>query len=173
MNFSDLIATRFSVRDYKQTPVEEDKLIQILNAARLAPSACNIQPYYFIVMTDPAKKELLRAAYNRDWFVSAPVIIAACVDTRTEWKRSDGVAYGVVDIAIALDHMTLAAAELGLGTCWIGAFKNAEASAALKLPGYIKITAFLALGYANQPQPQKQRKPLEAIVCREQFGEAQ
>jgi len=173
MNFSDLIATRFSVRDYKQTPVEEEKLIQILNAGRLAPSACNIQPYYFIVMTDPAKKELLRPAYNRDWFVSAPVIIAACVDTRIEWKRNDGVAYGVVDIAIALDHMTLAAAELGLGTCWIGAFKNAEASAALKLPGYIKMTAFLALGYANQILPPKQRKPLEAIVCREQFGEAQ
>jgi nitroreductase len=172
MNFSDLIATRFSVRDYKQTPVEEEKLTQILNAARLAPSACNLQPYYFIVMIDPAKKELLRTAYNRDWFVSAPVIIAACVDTRTEWKRSDGVAYGVVDIAIALDHMTLAAAELGLGTCWIGAFKNAEASAALKLPGYIKITAFLALGYANQTQPPKQRKPLEAIICREQFAEA-
>jgi nitroreductase len=173
MKFSDLVAARFSVRDYKQTPVEEEKLTQILDAGRLAPSACNIQPYYFIVITDSGKKELLRPAYNRNWFISAPVIIAVCVDTRTEWKRSDGVAYGIVDTAIAIDHMTLAATELGLGTCWIGAFKNAEASSALKLPGYITITAFFALGYSNQTQPPKKRKALEAIVCREQFSEAQ
>lgn len=173
MTFFELIAARFSVRDFKQTPVEEEKLTHILKAGCLAPSACNIQPYNFIVITDPAKKELLRPAYNRDWLINAPVIIAICVDTRAEWKRNDGVPYGSIDAAIAIDHMTLAATELGLGTCWIGAFKNAEAMAALKLPHYFKLAALLPIGYPNQSMPVKKRKKLEDIVCREEFKPVQ
>jgi nitroreductase len=171
MTFFELIAARFSVRDFKKIPIEEEKLAQVLNAGRIAPSACNIQPYYFIVITDHEKKELLRPVYNRDWFINAPVIIAVCVDTRAEWKRSDAVPYGTIDAAIAIDHMTLAATEIGLGTCWIGAFNNAEAMSALKLPAYLKLTAFLPLGYPNQAQPHKKRKALEDIVCREEFCE--
>jgi len=172
MKFSELIAQRYSVRNYQPKPVEESLLMQVLEAGRLAPSACNLQPYYFIVIRDDVHKQLLRPAYNRDWFINAPVIIAVCIDSLSEWQRSDGVRYGKVDAAIAMDHMTLAATELGLGTCWIGAFKEDEAKSALNLPKNIEVVAFTPLGYPNQSMPPKKRKMLESIVRWEQFSKS-
>ena len=171
MAIIDIIKNRYSVRDYKHSPVEEEKLRQVLEAARWAPSACNNQPCRCIVIRENARKQLLRPAYNREWFISAPGIIAVCVDVSSAWRRSDGIGYGFVDAAIVMDHLILAATELGLGTCWIGAFKTAEAKKALALPDHIEPVVFTPLGYPKQPPAVKSRKPLEEIVCWELFEE--
>lgn len=169
MTFLDIITKRYSVRDYADTPVEEEKLLKILEAGKWAPSACNIQPCTIIVIRDGATKLKLRPAYNRDWFVSAPVILSVCVDRLSAWVRSDGVSYGFVDAAIVIDHMVLAATELGLGTCWIGAFKTQEAKKALRLPENVEPVAFMPLGYPKGQAPKKKRKELEKLVCWEYF----
>jgi nitroreductase len=170
MVFSDIIKNRYSVRDFKNSPVEEEKLLQVLEAARWAPSACNNQPCFCVVIRDNLGKQLLRPAYNRDWFIGAPVIIGVCVDVSSAWRRIDGVSYGFVDAAIVMDHIILAATELGLGTCWIGAFKTAEAKTALHLPDNLEPVAFTPLGYAKHPMTSKTRKPLEQTVCWEKFS---
>ena len=163
------IKRRYSVREYTDAPVEEEKLLQVLEAARWAPSACNIQPCIFIVVRDSEGKQSLRPAYNRDWFINAPVIIAVCVDNKSAWRRTDGVGYGPVDATIAMDHLVLAATEIGLGTCWIGAFKAEEVRKALGLPGHIDPVAMTPLGYAKREMAQKQRKSLGEIIRWEHF----
>lgn len=170
MAFIDLIKNRYSVREYKRAPVEEEKLRRILEAARWAPSACNNQPCYCIVLRDNARKQLLRPVYNREWFIGAPVIIAVCVDVVSAWRLSDGISYAFVDAAIVMDHMTLAATELGLGTCWIGAFKSGEAKKALALPEHVEPVVFTPLGYPKQQMPPRKRKTLEEIVCWDFFN---
>jgi nitroreductase len=122
------------------------------------------------VIRDNATKLLLRPVYNRDWFVAAPVIMAICVDRQSAWVRSDGVSYGFVDAAIMADHMSLAATEVGLGSCWIGAFKTAEAKKVLKLPEHFEPVAFMPLGYSNGAPPRKKRKELDELVYWEHFG---
>ena len=140
MNFLDLVRQRSSVRGYLTNPVEEEKIRYILQAANSAPSACNNQPWVFIIIRDQHSRSRLEKVYNRPWFIQAPVIIAACCDHSVSWHRSDGKDYGDIDIAIAFDHLTLAATEQGLGTCWIGAFDAVEARAALLLPETIEPT---------------------------------
>jgi nitroreductase len=150
--------------------VEEDKIQKILEAGRWAPSACNNQPCSCIVIRDNTRKQMLRPAYNREWLLSAPVIIAVCVDVSSAWRRSDSVSYGFVDAAIIMDHMILAATELGLGTCWIGAFKAGEARKALELPDHVEPVVMTPLGYPKKSVSNKNRKPLEEIVYWETFG---
>jgi nitroreductase len=170
MTILDTMKTRYSVRDYTDAAVEEEKLMKVLEAGKWAPSACNIQPCTVIVIRDSATKLKLRPAYNRDWFVGAPVILSICVDKRSAWVRADGVNYGFVDAAIMTDHMVLAATELGLGSCWIGAFKTLEVKNALKLPEHIEPVAFIPLGYPRGEAPRKKRKELDDLVCWEYFG---
>jgi nitroreductase len=173
VNFLELAKRRYSVRSFQNKPVEKDDLLKVLEAASLAPSACNNQPLIVIVIQDLSARKKLDAAYNRGWFLSAPVIIAACCDNDKSWKRSDGRDYGEVDVAIAVDHMTLAAAELGLGTCWIGAFKDAEARKILNLPDHIDLIAFTPLGYPASERPVKARKKIDEFVYWESFGNTQ
>lgn len=170
MEMLELMKRRYSVRDFKNQPVEDEKILKILEAAKWAPSACNIQPCTIIVLRDAVSKEKLRPAYNRDWFINAPVIIAVCVDRKSAWTRSDGLGYGMVDAAIIMDHMILAATDLGLGTCWIGAFKVIEARNALQLPEHIDPVVFCPLGYGAKEAPVKKRKDVDAITCWEYFG---
>ena len=170
MTILDTMKSRYSVRDYADTPVEEEKLLKVLEAGKWAPSACNIQPCTIIVIRDSATKLKLRPAYNRDWFVSAPVILSICVDRQSAWARADGVSYGFVDAAIVTDHMTLVATELGLGSCWIGAFKTLEVKKALRLPEPVEPVAFLLLGYSRGETPRKKRKELDDLIFWEYFG---
>jgi nitroreductase len=143
----------------------------VLEAGRLAPSAANFQPWHFIVLRSEAARKRLKPVYDRDWFVTAPVIIAVCLDTKVAWMRSDRKSYGEVDIGIVVDHMTLAATDLGLGTCWVGAFNLAEARAALKTPDHIEPMAFFPLGYPTpNAAPAKKRKELAEIVSWESYG---
>ncbi len=164
MDVMEAIRTRRSIRAYKPDPVPEDVLLQVLEAARLAPSAGNRQPWLFVVVRDVAVKERLRQAYGAEWFFAAPVVICACCSDECAWTRADGKCYGDVDVTIAMDHLILAAWELGLGTCWIGAFDAAKATEVLGLPeGYAPL-AMTPLGYPAQQPEAKPRKPLEEIV---------
>ena len=168
--FIELAKKRYSVRAYQNKPVEEPLLLKILEAGSLAPSACNNQPLVIIVIRkDETKKELL-SAYERKWFADAPVILALCCDLSQSWRRADGKNYGDVDIAIAMDHITLAAAEAGLGTCWVGNFKAPEARRVLRLPDNIEPIVFTPLGYPASTPPVKKRKKLEEIVHWEYYN---
>lgn len=164
MNFAKLAAARYSVRAYESTPVEQEKLEKILEAMRLAPSACNRQPYQFIIIHTEGRREELSQIYRPAWFVEAPLVICACVITYQGWTRYDGKSYSDVDVAIAMDHLILAATELGLGTCWIGAFDVAEARKVLGLPDDVEPIAFTPLGYPAICRGLKRRKQLNELV---------
>ena len=145
--------------------METEKLMKILEAARLSPSASNNQPWHFIAVTDKAIREKLFPAYNRDWFVNAPVIIVACATPSEGWSRQDGEDYWKVDVAIAMQSMVLVAHELGLGTCWIAAFKEKKAKETLGIPKEVRLVAMTPLGYsAEKKGPVTEREPLEKIV---------
>ena len=169
-SFLDLARQRCSVRGYRDTPVEEEKIRYILDAATTAPSACNNQPWIFIVIRDRSSRSRLATVYNRPWFLQAPVIIAACCDRSISWRRSDGKDYGDIDIAIAVDHLTLAATEQGLGTCWIGAFNAPAARSVLMLPESVDPIAFTPVGYPSPDKPRKVRKKTDETVYWEFFG---
>ena len=162
MTFFDLIQKRHSVRGYRPDPVEDDKLQQVLEAARWAPTAGNRQRFQLIVVHTEGREEELRRIYDRDWFVQPPVVICACrYPMGPEHIRKD---YTDVDIGIVVDHLTLAAAELGLGTCWIGAFDPLAARKLLGLPDEIEPVVFTPLGYPDDAGRPKRRKELPELV---------
>ncbi len=129
MDFQQLVASRRSVRAYRPDPVPETLLRQVLEAARLAPSACNRQPFRVVVIRTRGREADLLRVYPKEWFVQAPLVLAVCAVPGEAWVRSryDGWSAAETDATIATDHMLLAAAELGLGTCWIAAFDPAAA----------------------------------------------
>jgi nitroreductase len=167
LDFYDAVRKRLSIRTYKPDPVPEDVLDRILEAGRLAPSAKNYQPWKFIVVKDPAIRQALVPACRSQGSVGqAPVVICGCAIEEQVWKGMGGYwSAEAVDITIALEHMILAAAAEGLGTCWIGAFLEAEVRKVLAIPDGVKPIALTPLGYAardHRPQP---RKPLSEITC--------
>jgi len=169
MDFSELINTRYSVRAYTPDAVEEDKLQRLLEAARLAPTAANRQPFQLIVIHTAGREEELKRIYRKDWFVQAPLVIGICGIPAEAWVRRDGKSYMDVDVAIVMDHLILAAADLGLGTCWVGAFDPSAAREILALPDDVEPIAFTPLGYpADQPRPKK-RKTLSELVRYERW----
>lgn len=170
MEFSELIKRRYSVRAYKPDPLEGEKLNQVLEAARLAPTAANKQPFQIIVIPTAGRQEELKRIYGRDWFVQAPLVLCACGLPDQGWvRRYDGENYTLVDVTIAMDHIILAATELGLGTCWIAAFDPAAAREVLGLPNEVVPVAFTPLGYPDdQPKPKK-RKDLSDLVRYERW----
>ncbi len=165
MEVLEIIRRRRSIRRYKPDPVPEDKLRKVLEAARLAPSAANRQPWKFIVVRSPEVKEMLKEAYPASWFISAPVIIVACALPREAWVRNDGEEYWKVDVSIAMEHLVLEAVEEGLGTCWIGAFDEEAVKKVLGIPHDVRVVAMTPLGYpAESKEPVKDRKSLDKIV---------
>jgi nitroreductase len=170
MEVFTIIGKRRSIRLYEKKKVEKEKFDRVLEAGRLAPSASNKQPWRFIVVTDDKVKEKLRAAYDREWFVTAPIIIIGCAVPEEAWVRMDGQEYWMVDVAIAMQNMILTATELGLGTCWIADFDEKAVRKALKLPSNIRVVAMTPLGYpAEEKPPAKNRKPLTEIVHHEHW----
>ena len=164
MDFLNLSRQRYSVRAYKSAAVEEDKLQQVLDAARLAPTAANRQPIQIIVMHTAGRQAELNRLYHREWFSQAPLILGMCALSASAWVRRDGKNYADVDATIAMDHLILAATDLGLGTCWVAAFDPAAAREILRLPDGVELIAFTPLGYpADQLRP-KERKPLAELV---------
>ncbi len=165
MDFEKLIQVRYSVRAYKKDPVEKWKIEKILEAARLAPSAANRQPYKIFLISTEKYREELKKIYGAEWFVQAPVVICICGIRNQAWTRNDGKNHFDIDCAIAMDHMILAATELGLGTCWICAFDVQSVKKFLKLPENLEPVAFTPLGYAADKPKDKKRKKIEEIVC--------
>lgn len=167
MAFIDIAKKRYSVRKYKKVEVEEEKILQVLEAVRMAPSACNYQPVRLVVITDPKVKNTISTeAYSGKWLQTAPVMIAVCGDHARSWKRRDGKDHSDIDVAIAIDHLTLAAADIGLGTCWICSFNSELCHSILELPDNFEVVALIPLGYPEDTMPEKNRKNLEEIITR-------
>jgi nitroreductase len=169
MEFAQLIGQRYSVRSYRNEPVEEEKVNAVLEAARLAPTAANRQPFQLIVLEPKGREAELRRIYNRGWFVEAPLIICACTVPEESWVRMDGKPYCDVDVAIAMDHLILAATELGLGTCWIAAFDPDAAREVLGLPEGVEPLVFTPLGYPADKLGARERKGLGDMVRYERW----
>jgi nitroreductase len=170
MEFNELIHMRYSSRAYKPDPVADDALEKVLAAARIAPTAANRQPFKLVVIHTSGRADEVRRLYHREWFVQAPVVIVACGLPDQGWVRSfDQANYTMVDVAIAVDHMILAAAELGLGTCWIANFDPSVVREVLGLPDSVEPIVMTPLGYpADQLKP-KERKPLAELVRYERW----
>jgi len=164
MEFSELVRERYSVRAYKPDPVEDEKLKMVLEAARLAPTAANRQPFQLIVVHTQGREEELLDIYSKGWFVEPPLLICACGLPEQGWTRRDGKSYVDVDVAIVMDHLILAAANEGLGTCWVGAFDPVAAREALGLPDDVEPIAFTPLGYPADEAGTKRRKSLDELV---------
>jgi len=162
MNFYETVAARRSVRNYRPTPVGPDKLARLWEAVRLAPSACNMQPWRFLLV----KSDLMRARISRvlqPWVLTAPLVVVALGSRKTAWRR-DHQSYHEVDVAIAVEHLVLAAAAEGLGTCWICAFDREAMSRALGLDPEWDPVAATPLGYPDDPSPRTPRKAVSEIV---------
>ena len=165
MDVLDALKIRRSVRSYQNKPVEDQKILNILEAARLSPSAANLQPWDFIVIRDSVAKDKLLLAYNRTWFIKAPIIIVVCATPKKAWRRSDGEEFWKIDAAIATQSMVLTATAEGLGTCWICAFDEKKAKETLGIPENVHMVAMLPLGYAAERKGQvTERKPLAEII---------
>ena len=158
MDFNTLIESRYSIRGYEKRPVEDDKLQQVLNAARMAPTGSNRQAFQLIVIHTAGKEEEMRRLYGADWFADVPIVIVACA--ASDYK---------LNIGIVMDHLILAATEQGLGTCWIGAFNRDVAREILELPDGVEPIIAATLGYAADPGRPKKRKPLDELVRYEKW----
>jgi len=171
MEVTEAIRSRRSIRNYLDKPVEEDKLLRVLEAARLAPSASNLQEWRFVVVRDEmTRRKLMDAAKGQRFVGQAPVVIACCAETDEHVMTCGQMCYPI-NVAIAIDHMTLAAVEEGLGTCWVGAFYADQVKEILGIPEHVPVVELLALGYpAVVPQPTR-RLALDEIVKYERWSD--
>jgi len=181
MDFYNVIKTRRSVRAYRSDPIPEEILNRVLDAARCAPSGNNCQPSRFILVTEPRVKQELAELCDKQTFIAeAPTLIVACGCEIPPKSCSCVGNYGgymgkysmLVNVAIAVDHLTLAARAEGLGTCWIGAFDNEAIKEYLEVPGNVQVVALTPLGYP-QGDPFREtedRLPLTGLVCKERWS---
>ncbi len=166
MDFLELVKMRHSVRSYESRDIEKEKLDYVMECVRLAPSAVNFQPWKFTIVSEPEALQSIQAAYKREWITTAPYIIVACADHNESWHRKpDGKDHADIDLAIAVEHLCLAAAEQGLGTCWVCNFDTEICREALHLPEQLEPIALIPIGYpASVEVPEKKRKPMEEIL---------
>lgn len=162
----DLIKSRRSVRKYSERPVEREKVINMVEAARLAPSASNGQPWRFFAVSSREKLKLVSDATGiiNKWAGTAPLIIVACSTGGTITHRMGqmikGIKYNLLDLGIAVEHMVLAATEMGLSTCWIGWFDEGKIKKILDIPRELKVVSLLSVGYAPERFEPRQKKTL-------------
>lgn len=169
MDYQKLIRTRRSIRGFWPDPVPEEVLERVLDAARVAPTAANRQPFQLIVVTEASTRTRLKDVYDRDWLWTAPVVIVGCAEAARAWQRADGFNAAEVDLSIVMDHLILAATDEGLGTCWVCNFDEARLKQILGIPNEVYVVALTPLGFpAAEPRP-FQRKPLEELVRREHW----
>lgn len=165
MNFQELVRARYSVRAYDPAPVDEGALARILEAVRLGPTAANRQAFRIVVIRTAGQEPALRRIYDRDWFVAAPLMLAVCAVPAEGWVRAaDGWSAAGVDATIAMTHLLLAAAEEGLGGCWVASFDPTAAREVLGLPEGLVPWAFTPLGHPVEARPPKERRPLAELV---------
>jgi len=163
MEFREVLERRRSVRKYKDTPVPKESILKVLEAARVAPSAAHKQPWHFIVVQDEERRRQLGG--RQSWAANAPAIIVALGDPATSpnWWQND--------VGIAFEHVVLAAADLGLGTCWMGSmYRDAEIKALLGIPEGLRVVAITPLGVPDEKPAPKERKSLDEIASWERFG---
>ncbi len=169
MDVMDAVRQRFSVRKFKEYDIEDSKLERVLEAARLAPSARNLQEWRFVVVRDPDMRASLAEAANGQNFVGeAPAVIVGCAVT-SEHVMSCGLHCFPIDVSIAMAYMTLEAVEQGLGTCWIGAFNAEKVRRLLGIPDDVIVVGLLPIGYPDQEAPPKNRSALDEIVMEERW----
>jgi nitroreductase len=165
MDFLELAKRRCSVRSYQPRPIEQDRLGRILEAVRQAPSGSNRQPWKFVVVQNAeVRRQLVPACFNQQFIAQAPVVVAGVGLMPERVMRCD-IPGDPVDLAIALEHLALAATAEGLGTCWIGAFYQDQVRQVLGIPDSAKVVAVMTLGYPADSQSPKGRKPISEIVC--------
>ena len=171
MSVLDIIGRRRSVRKYKSDPIPEEVFLRVMEAARLAPSGKNSQPWKFIVVRDEERRnKLASASRNQTFMATAPVTIVACgYPERSYPKQGNYMKSWSIDVACAIDHLMLQATEEGLGTCWIGAFEEKEVKALLGVPEDVRVLALTPLGYPDEDPPSRGRRPLEEIVSYEKY----
>jgi|TARA_B100000315_G_C14400304_1_gene506146 nitroreductase len=171
MELKEVIEKRNSIRDYKDTPVPQEKLDRVLEATRLAPSGGNRQDWKFIVVRDEQRRRRLAEVMGgQPHIVAAPVIIAA-VATAPDRVLKCGVPTYAVNTACAVDHLMLAATDEGLGTCWKSGYSQEETKDILDVPESAMIVALLTLGFPNEEGREKTRKTIDEIVCYDTFEE--
>jgi len=170
MDVYEAIRLRKSVRNFREQDVPEEKLMRILEAARLAPSAKNLQEWRFIIVRDKAtRRKLAEAAAGQTFVAEAPVVLVCCAETDNHVMRCGQLCYPI-DVAIIIDHITLCAVAEGLGTCWIGAFYEDKVKELLGIPQAIRVVELLPIGYPADPSPAtKDRLPLTKIIKRERW----
>ena len=168
MELLDIIKLRKSIRSFQKKKIDRQLMLEILEAGRLAPSACNFQPWQFIVVDEPSVLRQIREAYPRDWFAGAPQVIVICGKKGESWKRPvDRKDHCDIDVAIATDHITLMAASKGLGSCWVCNFNPAKVSEALQLPEDMEPIVLLPIGYpveSPEIEEKKRKNPDEVIT---------
>ena len=164
MDFLELVKNRYSCRAYKACDVEKEKLDSILECVRFAPSAVNRQPWRFHIITNEEDKAKLQQCYNREWFNTAPMYIIASILHDEEWVRADGKHHGNIDIAIAVEHLCLAATEQGLATCWVCNFDATLCKQLFSLEDNEEPAVLIPIGYAADEPKEKKRKAINEIV---------
>jgi nitroreductase len=183
MEFLNLVVKRRSIRQYKPDPIPAETLAYVLEAARIAPSWGNRQCWTYIIVTDEALRKTIiqrtspprprpdgRPRRPNDWIAQAPIIIVGCADP-TKSGNKEGKEYYLLDMGISMEHLMLAAAEQGLGTCWIGGgFDETVVKGALGIPGDIRVVVLTPLGYPDEVTEPRSRKTVEEMTSRERWG---
>lgn len=169
MNVFEAIKQRRSIRSFADKSIEEDKILRVLEAGRLAPSAKNLQEWRYVIVKDKDLRKKVAVAANNQYFIAeAPVIIVGCA-TMADYVLTCGQPAHSIDLAISMDHMTLQAVEEGLGTCWIGAFKEEEVKKLLNIPPEMRVVEIMPLGYPKFIPDPKPRKRLEEIIFYDKY----
>lgn len=164
MDFLELVRNRYSCRAYKALDVEKEKLDYMMECVRLAPSAVNKQPWRFRIVSSGEEKAKMQQCYNREWFRTAPLYVIASVRHDEEWVRADGKHHGDIDVAIAVEHLCLAATEQGLATCWVCNFDAVLCKELFALPENEEPAVIIPVGYAADEPKEKTRKAINEIV---------
>ena len=177
MDVLEAITIRRSVRAYSSKAIPAETIAKMRRALRSAPSACNLQPWHFVFVAEPGlRRKLAQAANNQLWMADAPLIVVGCGFAGQAYKAMGGFGNSAdIDVAIALDHLTLAAVAEGLGTCWIGAFDHEKVRQLLEIPPEVNVVAMIPLGYPaepglNYPLDETRRKPAAEIFSIDHYG---
>ncbi len=170
--FYNIVASRYSCRKYTSAPVDRELIMAVLDTVRLAPSACNRQPWQFLVLDTEESRRPVIECYNRPWIANVPVFIVALGITDEAWVREyDGKNHVDIDVSIAVEHLCLSATSLGLGTCWVCNFDPKLLSEKLSLPAGVEPVAIIPVGYPepDASEPVKNRKSFDEVVRWEKF----
>ncbi len=164
MDLYEAIKKRYSCRNYQQKPIEQEKLDRIIDAARLAPSAKNLQDWRFVIVTDEKiRKEVAMAANEQMFIATAPAIIVGC--SNSDYAMRCGLRISSIDVAIAMEHIALSAVAEGLATCWIGSFYPEKLRKVLDIPERVEIIEIMPIGYPADKETHRPREKAEKIAC--------